>query len=340
MVSRNNDFAELRARIVTAGLLRQSPGFYARQTATVFLLFGVSLGVLVYWRDSFWIQMLNAVFLAFAFGQAGFLMHDAGHRQFASRFQKQLHLAFNVLLGWSMIWWTQKHDRHHIQPNQPGDDDVEIRFLAFSPEQAKEKRGFCRLTVRYQYILFIPLLMAEMWHLRCAGIKYLLQQRTLQAKGDLFLIGIHIGIYLATLFFFLPAWYALAFICVHSALVGVYVGMAFAPNHKGMPMITSDMKLDYLRQQVLASRNVRGGWVADRLISYIFGGLNFQIEHHLFPQMSRNYLGEAARIVEKFCEENEIPYCAVGLCESLREIFKHLFRMSRFATGGSVLSVK
>ena len=70
---------------------------------------------------------------------------------------------------------------------------------------------------------------------------------------------------------------------MHQAVFGLYMGCSFAPNHKGMPIIEPDEKLDYLRRQVLTSRNVRGGWFIDQLL----GGLNYQIEHHLFPSMPR-----------------------------------------------------
>jgi hypothetical protein len=68
----------------------------------------------------------------------------------------------------------------------------------------------------------------------------------------------------------------IVFIAVHQAWFGVYLGSSFAPNHKGMPVLSEDSKLDYLRRQVLTSRNVRGGWLVDTAL----GGLNYQIEHH------------------------------------------------------------
>ena len=88
----------------------------------------------------------------------------------------------------------------------------------------------------------------------------------------------------------LPPGKALAFIAIHQGLWGVYMGMSFAPNHKGMPVLTADDKLDFLRKQVLTSRNVVGGPQVDVAL----GGLNYQIEHHLFPSMPRHNLRKAA----------------------------------------------
>ena len=78
---------------------------------------------------------------------------------------------------------------------------------------------------------------------------------------------------------------ALVFVAVQQGLFGLYLGSSFAPNHKGMPIVDGDEGLDFFRRQVMTSRNVVGG----RVLTAALGGLNYQIEHHLFPCMpSRN----------------------------------------------------
>jgi hypothetical protein len=74
---------------------------------------------------------------------------------------------------------------------------------------------------------------------------------------------------------------ALVFVVVHQGLFGLYLGCSFAPNHKGMPTLSDADQLDFLRRQVPTSRNVAGS----RLVDWGLGGLNYQIEHHLFPNM-------------------------------------------------------
>ncbi len=98
------------------------------------------------------------------------------------------------------------------------------------------------------------------------------------------------------------------FIAVHQALWGVYMGCSFAPNHKGMPMLATGHTLDFLRKQVLTSRNVRGG----RVVDFALGGLNYQIEHHLFPSMPRPNLRHAQAIVQEFCVRHGISYTECG----------------------------
>ena len=326
MDSVNRAFVELRGQIRGQGLLESSSAFYIRRAIVALVLVGASITILIT-TTNFWIQMANAILLAFTFGQLGLFFHDVGHGQVTgARWHKVMNICFSVMLGWNLDWWVYKHNRHHAFPNQPGyDPDIGINFLAFSQNQAREKRGPYRTIAHYQDILFVPILLGESWHIRCASIKYLFQQRTIKAAIGLFLIAVHIVTYGALLLFFLPLWTALAFALVHWGLLGVYLGLTFAPNHKGMPMMEHGAVVGYLEQQVLTARNVRGGWLVDML----YGGLNYQIEHHLFPSMPRNHLKHAALIVEKFCRERRVSYAAVSVRESFREIFGHLGRVGR-----------
>ena len=113
------------------------------------------------------------------------------------------------------------------------------------------------------------------------------------------------------------------FIGVQQGLLGLYLGVSFAPNHKGMPMLSADDESDFLRRQVLTARNVRGSWLVD----FALGGLNYQIEHHLFPSMPRPNLRRAQALVHDFCARREIPYTECGLLRSYTEVLRHLHRV-------------
>ena len=328
MESVNHTFVELEARVREYGLLQPDTAFYLRRVAFSMTLIAVSIAIIAT-VENFWLHMANAVLLAFAFGQLSLFFHDVGHGQVTgSRYHSLMGAWFSVMLGWNHDWWIQKHDRHHAFPNQPGfDPDVGIRFLAFSEDQARGKKGWYRAIARRQHVLFIPMLLGEAWHLRCASITYLLRQGALRSMIGLVLIALHLALYAAILLYFLPLGYAAAFAAVHWGLLGVYLGLVFAPNHKGMPMPEHGTVQRYMEQQVLTSRNVRGGW----LIDMIYGGLNYQIEHHLFPSMPRSHLKDAAVIAEAFCREKGISYRAVRVGESFGQIFGHLARVGRAA---------
>src|SRR5204863_3185575 len=113
---------------------------------------------------------------------------------------------------------------------------------------------------------------------------------------------------------------AVAFAAVHQAVWGIYMGSTFAPNHKGMPIIAPGENLDFLRRQVLTSRNVRGGWLTD----FALGGLNYQIEHHLFPSMPRPSLRRAQQPVRAFCDARGVAYRETGLLASYGQALPHL----------------
>jgi fatty acid desaturase len=120
---------------------------------------------------------------------------------------------------------------------------------------------------------------------------------------------------------------AVAFIVVQQGLFGLYLGCSFAPNHKGMPILAATDKSDFLQRQVLTSRNVRGGWMTD----FALGGLNYQIEHHLFPSMPRPNLRKSQAMVELFCQQQELPYCQTSLTDSYAQALRHLNTVGRLA---------
>jgi fatty acid desaturase len=121
------------------------------------------------------------------------------------------------------------------------------------------------------------------------------------------------------------------FIAVQQGLFGVYLGCSFAPNHKGMPMLDAADRHDFLHRQVLTSRNVRGGVFTD----FALGGLNYQIEHHLFPSMPRPSLRRSQPIISGFLRERELPYCEASLFGSYAQAMSHLNEVGRaIRTGG------
>jgi fatty acid desaturase len=322
-----NDYAELKQRIKQQGLLEQQPVYYTYKMLFTLALLALSIACLVVFRHS-WFQLLNAVFLAFVFSQIGFLGHDVGHRQvFRSPrlFELTGFVTGNLLLGWSWSWWVEKHNRHHAHPNEEEvDPDISIPLLAFTEQAAREKRGFLRFMVKHQAYFYLPLELLGWLSFLIFSTSFLLQKKAKYGKTEAVLMTIHYLLYCGLLFSCLTVWQALLFFVIHRALFGLYLGSVAAPNHKGMLVTDQETELDFLHQQVLSSRNVRPNPVTD----FWYGGLNYQIEHHLFPTIPRNKLGEARRIVKAFCEEHAIPYHETGFLQSYREIFQYLSQVS------------
>jgi fatty acid desaturase len=321
---RRSDYAELSSRIRSAGLLERRTSYYIATYTLTWLAFGAAWAAFVLIGATWW-QLITAAVLGVLSTQVAFLGHDAGHKQVARTRRTSYLLGLlhgNLAVGLSFGWWLDKHNRHHAHPNHAGlDPDVEPAGpLIHFPDQGAGRRGLLGWATRHQAFLFFPLLLLEGLNLHVASIQAL-RSGTIQARRlEAGLLAVHLSAFVATPLLVLDLWQALAFIGVHQAVFGFYMGCSFAPNHKGMPPLTPAEEKDYLRRQVLASRNVRGG----RFVDLLLGGLNYQIEHHLFPSMPRPNLRRAQPVVTEFCAERGISYTETGLLASYRFILSHL----------------
>ncbi len=333
---RRSDYAELLCQVKRAGLLRRRGWSCTwRITATATLLAaGWAAFVLV--GDSWW-QLAVAVFLAVMFTQAGFLGHDAGHRQISASRRVSYILGIllgNLGIGLSYGWWVGKHSRHHAHPNtEDADPDISMRVLAFTPRQVRAGRGLYRQVFRYQAYLFFPLLLGEAFSVHVASIRALARPGARGRPAEAALLAIHLLGYLTAVALVLPPVKAVAFVLVQQGLFGLYLGASFAPNHKGMPILDAADRTDFLRRQVLTSRNVRGGWLTDIAL----GGLNYQIEHHLFPSMPRSNLRRSQPLVREFCRHRGLPYSEASLIGCYAQALRHLAIVARPLRSGTAL---
>jgi fatty acid desaturase len=321
--SRWTEYTQLSRQIKQAGLLDRRRGWYAAKIGINLLLLVCGWAAFAIVGASWW-QLVIAAYLAVVFTQLAFVGHDAGHRQiFRSRRANDLVglVHANLLLGVSFDWWVAKHNRHHSNPNHEDlDPDISIAALAFTADQAKSKHGLVRLIARYQGFLFFPLLLLEAAHLHLASIKAIVAGRERPGTVEGLLLLVHVAAYTAAVVLVLTPLQAVAFVVVQQGLFGLYLGCSFAPNHKGMPTLSDEEELDFLRRQVLTSRNVRGS----RLVDFLLGGLNYQIEHHLFPNMPRPNLRHAQPLIRGFCQEHDIDYSEATIFGSYAQAVRHL----------------
>jgi fatty acid desaturase len=322
---RGSDFSVLRRQICEARLLdrcRVSYTFRIGLTLLAYVACWVAFGII----GNSWFQAITAVALGLIFTQVSFLGHDGGHQQVwrSKRANDMLGIfAGDLLTGLSYGWWVDKHNRHHAKPNHEGyDPDIGDGVLAFTTEQAANRNSsIARFLTRNQALLFFPLLTLEGLNLHAASVQSLIKGETHKRRGlEIFLFTIHVLAYFGAVLLVLDPVKALVFVSIHQAVFGVYMGCSFAPNHKGMPTIPEGECVDFLRRQVLTSRNVRGG----RFTDFLLGGLNYQVEHHLVPNMPRPSLRHAQAMVRDFCAEHEIAYTETTLVGSYAAALKHL----------------
>jgi len=333
LTGNTTNFAQVLNLVREAGYLKKKPSFY------IIRLVVISVIASALWTGAgflAWAATLNGWWMVLAFAivallgvmsaQYGFIAHEAAHRQIFRNNKLNdwtgLILA-NLFAGLSYGFWLKKHNKHHQRPNQIGEDpDIAIRVLSFTTESKMSKKGIERWFSDRQGYLF-PLL------LLFTGFDLLLDSVAGMGRKDRS-IGIRVlefslmlirqfAPYVVLAIMFGPFW-AVAMWFVMMMSFGFFMGAAFAPNHKGMPLVEKDSSLDFFSRQVLTSRNIKGSWLKDNLM----GGLNYQVEHHLFPSMARPFLRKTHAIVAEYCRQNDVTLVEMNLLSSYKVIMQHL----------------
>jgi len=318
------DYHLVLQAVQTAGLMGRRYTYYVIRLA---LLLAALVGVWVAFAfigDS-WVQLATAAALAVVLTQIIFFSHDAAHRQIwrSNRANELTALILGTLIGGvSLAWWNSKHNRHHAAPNTIGrDSDIDSSVVHFFPGQTPPRSRLGLWLHQRQGIWFFPLLMVEMLNLHVQGVLALITQHGLKRRRtEMLMLAVRLGVYPVLLFVVLSPGRAAAFLGVQLAVTGVYLGVSFAASHIGMPVLAHDSRIDFFRRQVLTSRNIRGG----RPASFAMGGLNYQIEHHLFPSMARPNLRKARTVVQQFCSDRDVDYQEVTIGRAWRIVAGYL----------------
>ena len=321
-----SSFTALTKHVHELGLMRRRYGYYWTKLVGAVLLLAAWVVGFILLGDSWW-QLVNAAVLGVLMTQIAFLGHDAAHRQIfrSGRWNDWVSLVVaNLLVGISYGWWQSKHTKHHANPNKEGyDPDIALDALALTPEAARRPRRnrLVAWLVAHQGLYFFPILTLEGLSLHREGLRRVTGRAPVERRWvEATLLAVRLGGLLALVFVVLPPGMAVAFLAVELAVFGFYMGSAFAPNHIGMPLVSPKLKLDFLRRQVLTSRNIGGG----PLVSVFMGGLNYQVEHHLFPSMARPHLRRVAPLVAAHCAAEGVPYTQTSLWTAYRDVIGYL----------------
>ncbi|MEU2348530.1 acyl-CoA desaturase [Modestobacter sp. NPDC049651] len=319
-----SSYTQLSSQVLAAGLLQRRLGWYWTQ---ILVWTAVLAGVCVLFAalGNSWSQLGVAAVLAVVTTQFGFLGHDAAHRQiFASTPCNDwaARLMAGAFAGLSAGWWSHKHNRHHSGPNQEGrDPDIGPGVLAFTPAAVAARSGWAAWFAARQGWAFFPLLTLEGLNLHVASVRELVSRRDLpHRRVELALVAGRLAGLVTAVVVVLPPGKAAAFLAVQLGVFGLLLGGSFAPNHKGMPLVPAEARVDFLRRQVLMSRNIDGGPLTDAAM----GGLNYQIEHHLFPSMPRPNLRHAQPLVREHCRQEGVLYTQTSLIGSYGIVVRYL----------------
>lgn len=325
----NEGFDSLRAEVATAGLFRRTYVYYSIYGLLIVLATACSLWLITSTQNPY-VQFFNAIFLGACFVQAGMIGHDLSHNEvFKSRRLNKFFstITWGLLAAASESRWYMWHNTHHEHVNRVNHDpDLDIPFL-FSSKQLKDRSAFVKKNILpYQHILFFLSLPVVYLGIHRDSVVYIFLHPSWKTTVELILIVVHFVVLLFLLFAFLPWQIAVMFFVVHALAGGLYMGLAFAPNHKGENITGEDEEVTWLNQ-ITSTRDLRPNWFS----FHFFGGLNFQIEHHLFPEMPRMHYWKANKIVKAFCARNNIQFNETTFFGSMREIYVALKRESTLA---------
>ena len=324
-------YQDLRREVQAAGLLDRS-GWYSLPLALVTVVFGLASFAVLVTAPGAW-RFAAVPLLSLFWIQIGFFGHDLGHKQvFPSSERNRIVgiFCYPLLLGMTYRPWVIKHNLHHADTNvEESDPDLQNPLLAFTEQAARERRGMLRWLVRYQAYAYPFLALFATAGFRIDAWRYTLTGTTIYEQNEkydrerrtelVFLFGnLLLWLVIPTIALGPVTW--LPVFVLGQMLLGLHMAFVFAPNHKGMPTFTEETRLTFLDQQVLTSRNVTGG----PLVDFMYGGLNYQIEHHLFPTMPRQNFPACRTIVQRFCAEIALTYTEESVIQSFKSLFSSM----------------
>lgn len=327
---------------------RNCPSMYLK---TVLILGWVATSyiALVFFAPTWWQALPLAISLGVAMAAVGFnIQHDGSHQAYSDRRWVNQLMAMSLdLLGGSSYVWARKHNVvHHSFANITGhDDDIDIGFFGrLSPYQRRLK--FHRLQHFYLWALygFLPM----KWQL----YDDFRDVATARIGGHIFprprgwdlvtFIGGKLAFF--SLAFAIPlslhsAWFVLSHYLVASLAQGVLLSVVFQLAHcaeeAAFPLPTRDtcrMESAWATHQVESTVDFAQD---NRLLSFVIGGLNFQIEHHLFPRVCHLHYRAIAPLVEETCREFGVRYTAQAtLWAGIQSHFRWLRQMGLPAGSG------
>jgi len=343
-------YRSLRAKLVSMGMFKASLVYYAYKCSSNLLLLGAAAYLAIAY-DSFIVNMIGAVILGLFWQQCGWLAHDFLHHQvFKNRVANDFMglIVGNVCQGFSVQWWKSKHNAHHAVPNLhasvvgacDGDPDIDtMPMLAWSLKMAEsaKKSDFGRFMIKYQAFLYFPLLLfarmswAHQSWVFCFGGwgSHSVAAADIDKKKMSYPIGEKIGLvlhytWLFSILSYMPVLNAIAFFLVAQTSCGLFLATVFGLGHNGMSVYPANERPDFWKLQVTTTRNV----TSNAFVDWFCGGLQYQVDHHLFPMIPRHNLPKVHVLVESFCKEHNLHYHEADMLTGTMEVLNHLSEIS------------
>jgi len=288
--------------------------------------------------------LLGSILYGIGYQQLGWLGHDDCHHGLTSNRKLNNFLGYlmgNFLTGFSVNWWKDRHNTHHAITNVlDSDPDVDNLPLFVWSEYDLTRvslwPGIARAIVPYQHYYFVPwsATLKLIWRLQSIVF---IQHPEIQNKSylkSLFVERLTIFLHYIFLFCVLrltPSFgAAVLFVIISESIGGAGIALIVFMNHYSCDQMpkSEGLEADFLTLQLHGTKNVNPGIFMD----WFSGGLNYQIEHHLFPTMPRHNLSKSKPIVEVFCKKYDIPYRSYSYSECLLAVLNRLSHVASLYT--------
>ncbi|KAI8339976.1 delta-6 fatty acid desaturase [Chlamydoabsidia padenii] len=356
------DMRQLRDQLIELGYFESNVFYYLYKVISTLSICMASMFILyLYGQQSTGAIVVSAFLLGLFWQQCGWLSHDFAHHQvFNNRPSNDMAVIFlgNFCQGFSLSWWKSKHNTHHASTNVDGHDpDIDTAPVIMWHEHASAnyygnlahdtnnnncdtncchktttgfKAGLDRfvaeniLPYQTRYYFFVIALARMSWAIQSAFhvIKVGTLNKSLQAY-ELGCLVCHWTLFLTvTMRWIDGVQNRLLFVVLSQAFAGYMLALVFAMNHNGMPVISKEQaeSMEFYEIQVVTGRNVKMGWLG----TWFMGGLNYQIDHHVFPSLPRHHLATVQPMIEAICNKHQVIYHKTSFIQGTLESLKAL----------------
>jgi fatty acid desaturase len=347
-------YRRLRLEMKNQGLFKSNFLFYVYKMGSTFLLAVLAAFLVGAFSDDtaahFAVRTAGAILLGVFFQQCGWLCHEVCHHQvFQDRTLGRFigYVWGNLAQGFSVGWWMNKHNTHHSVPNvhgdhdgaQNGDPDIDtMPLLAWSRSMLKKATTpMAQWCVKHQAFTYFPLLSVARLSWLQQSIEYAFKPNKHSGR---YIAGTdklkplpyenveraslvaHYAWYFAIAFSCPSVFDAVWFVAISNISCGLSLALVFGLGHNGMAVYDAAHRPDYWKLQVTTTRNVK----QDRFgfVHWFCGGLDYQVEHHLFPTVPRHNLAATNKLVQKFCKEYGVTYHETTIWDGTVEVLNHL----------------
>lgn len=321
--------ARLRPSLEAAGVYEPTRAYHAIWFGATLALHAGCVAILL-GEPPTGVRVLAIAGAALAVMQLGLFAHEVGHGAVTSSPRGRAvlgQLSNSFLIGFGFSHWQATHPVHHNHPNTEGvDPDIESRGYALHERAARRLRT---LAARGQPATVLLGFLLWGFGIRIAAVIHAVRHLDRRTAVDLGCVAGHLGAWTGlALASGSPSRVAIDYAAI-TVLNGIYMAAILVVPHVGTGSSRPGEELPFFERQVAYSRN----YDASRLGTFLCGGLNLQIEHHLLPGVPCVRLRRARPIIRGYCERHGLPYRQVGYAAAWREVLRHLRRMARVARG-------